>query len=330
MVELFGELWVGLYVHAAGEHHVDRGVEVGARGVQSAAAIVLDAAVIVGLRPVDELLHLVRIRGAFHWTGPSSPKQAERCSGIAIGGAVVLAEAAAHRRSRLPQRGSPSADTSGRHAAATAICAAIAACIRTRSSSQTQSRQSSIAALPIVRRLTRSRTLCARAGPGSFRVVASKVEAVHTPHGSEPHPQLRDHRAYRPRQVHPLRPAARAHRSPDRARDAGAGAGRDGPGARARHHHQGAHRAHDVQGAGRRDLPAQPDRHPRPRRLQLRGLALAGVVRGRAAGGRRLAGRGGADARQRLPSHQQRPRDHPRHQQDRPALGRYRTHSRDD
>ena len=35
---------------------------------------------------------------------------------------------------------------------------------------------------------------------------------------------------------------------------------------------------------------------PGPRRLHLRGLALAGGVRGRAAGRRRLAGRRGADA----------------------------------
>ena len=42
-------------------------------------------------------------------------------------------------------------------------------------------------------------------------------------------------------------------------------------------------------GARRRDLPAAPDRHPRPRRLHLRGVALAGRVRGGAAGRRRLA-----------------------------------------
>ncbi len=55
-------------------------------------------------------------------------------------------------------------------------------------------------------------------------------------------------------------------------------------------------------GARRQDLPAQPDRHARPRGLLLRSFALAGLVRRRAAGGRRHAGRGGADAGQRLSS----------------------------
>ena len=53
--------------------------------------------------------------------------------------------------------------------------------------------------------------------------------------------------------------------------------------------------------ARRRDLPAAPDRHARARRLHLRGLALAGGLRGRAAGRRRLAGRRGADGREHLP-----------------------------
>ena len=48
--------------------------------------------------------------------------------------------------------------------------------------------------------------------------------------------------------------------------------------------------------------------------------SLVGVRR-RAAPRRRLAGRPGADARQRLPRGQQQPRDHPGHQQDRPARG---------
>ena len=74
----------------------------------------------------------------------------------------------------------------------------------------------------------------------------------------------------------------------------------------------------------RQGLRPQPHRHPRPRRLRLRGLALAGRLRGRAAGGRRHAGRRGADAGQRLPGARPRPRDHPGHQQDRPALRRRR------
>ena len=58
---------------------------------------------------------------------------------------------------------------------------------------------------------------------------------------------------------------------------------------------------------------------PGPRRLQLRGHAIAGRLRRRAAARRRLAGRRGADARQRLPGGRAQPRDHPGHQQDRPA-----------
>ncbi len=69
----------------------------------------------------------------------------------------------------------------------------------------------------------------------------------------------------------------------------------------------------------RRAVRPQPDRHARPRRLRLRGHALARRVRRRAAAGRRLAGRRGADAGQRLPGRREQPRDHPGHQQDRPA-----------
>ena len=146
----------------------------------------------------------------------------------------------------------------------------------------------------------------------------------------ESHPQLRDHRAYRSRQVHAFRPAAGADRLADRARDAGAGAGRDGPGARARHHDQGAYRAHDVQGAGRRDVSAEPDRHAGACGLQLRGFAVAGFVRGRAAGGGRVAGCGGADAGECVPGDLERAGDYPDHQQDRPAVGRHRAHQGDD
>ena len=67
------------------------------------------------------------------------------------------------------------------------------------------------------------------------------------------------------------------------------------------------------------DVRPQPDRHAGPRRLLLRGHAVARRVRGRAAARRRVAGRRGADARQRLPRGREQPRDHPGHQQDRPA-----------
>ena len=58
---------------------------------------------------------------------------------------------------------------------------------------------------------------------------------------------------------------------------------------------------------------------PGPRRLLLRGHAIARGLRGRAAARRRVAGRRGADARQRVPRGREQPRDHPGHQQDRPA-----------
>ena len=74
----------------------------------------------------------------------------------------------------------------------------------------------------------------------------------------------------------------------------------------------------------RRDLPAAPDRHARPRGLHLRGLAVAGRVRGRAAGRRRLPGRRGADGGQHLPGDRRRPRADPDHEQGRPAGRRAR------
>ena len=103
------------------------------------------------------------------------------------------------------------------------------------------------------------------------------------------------------------------------ARHEGAAPRLHGPRARARHHDQGAGRAHRLQGARRPDLPAQPDRHARPRRLHLRSLALAGRLRERRPRSRHHAGCRGADRGQRLPRHRQRPRDHPGAQQDRPA-----------
>ena len=80
----------------------------------------------------------------------------------------------------------------------------------------------------------------------------------------------------------------------------------------------------------RRDLPAAPDRHARPRGLHLRGLALARRVRGRAAGGRRLPGRRGADRRQHLPGDRLRARADPDHEQGRPARRRARARGRGD
>ena len=135
-----------------------------------------------------------------------------------------------------------------------------------------------------------------------------------------PHPQLLDHRAHRPRQVDAGRPhpGADPHRRP--AGDARPAARLDGPRARARDHDQGPGGARLLHVATRRrDLPAAPDRHARPRRLHLRGVALAGRVRGRAAGRRRLAGGRGADGRQHLPGDRLRARADPVPEQGRPA-----------
>ena len=71
--------------------------------------------------------------------------------------------------------------------------------------------------------------------------------------------------------------------------NARAGARLDGPRARARDHDQGAGGAGRVRGRRRRDVPAAPDRHARPRRLLLRGVAVARRLRGRAARRRRRA-----------------------------------------
>ena len=71
-------------------------------------------------------------------------------------------------------------------------------------------------------------------------------------------------------------------------------------------------------------LRAQHDRHPRPRRLHLRGVPLARGVRGRRAARRRRPGHRGADARQPLPRARRRPAHHPGAQQDRPAAARSR------
>ena len=78
------------------------------------------------------------------------------------------------------------------------------------------------------------------------------------------------------------------------------------------------------------DLRAEPDRHPRPRRLPLRGLAEPRGLRGGDPAGRRHAGGPGADRRQRLPGDQRRPGDRPRPEQDRHAGGAARRDPRGD
>ena len=151
----------------------------------------------------------------------------------------------------------------------------------------------------------------------------TEVQSAHV-RRSFPHPQLLYRGPYRPRQEHAFRPPDPDHRRPDAARDDRAGPGLDGYRARARDHHQGANRPPRLQGERRPRLRAEPDRHPRARRLRLRGLALAHRLRGLHPGGRRQPGRGGADAGQRLPGHRGQPRDRAGAQQDRPARRRRR------
>ena len=81
---------------------------------------------------------------------------------------------------------------------------------------------------------------------------------------------------------------------------------------------------------GRYRLRPAPDRHPRPRRLHLRGVARAGGLRGRDAAGRRRPGHRGADPGQPLPGTGPRSDDHPGAQQDRPARRRPRAIRRRD
>ncbi len=73
-----------------------------------------------------------------------------------------------------------------------------------------------------------------------------------------------------------------------------------------------------------RGVRAQHDRHPRSRRLHVRGLPVAGRVRGGHPPRRRRAGHRGPDAGQPLPRAGERPPHHPRPQQDRPPRGRPR------
>ena len=162
----------------------------------------------------------------------------------------------------------------------------------------------------------RRRSTRPTARPGRAKS-APRLRSTPISHGPEPDPQLLDHRAHRPWQVDARRPGPPADGDRVRAGDARPAARLDGARARARDHHQGAGGARPVEGAR-----AEPDRHPGPRRLHLRGLPLAAGVRGRRARRGRGAGDRGADARKRVPGDRERPRDRARRQQDRPPVGR--------
>ena len=132
-------------------------------------------------------------------------------------------------------------------------------------------------------------------------------------------PQLLHHRPHRPRQVDAGRPDAPDHRRGRRTLHARPVPRPHGHRARARHHHQVPGGPAAVAGLRRQDLHPQHDRHPRARRLHVRGVAVAGGVRGHGPAGRRRAGHRGADPGQPVPGHGERPADHPGAEQDRPA-----------
>ena len=114
------------------------------------------------------------------------------------------------------------------------------------------------------------------------------------------------------------------------ARNGRAGPRFDGSRARAGDHDQGADRRALLQGARRPNLQSQPDRHSRPRRLRLRGVALARGVRGRAARRRRFAGRRSADRGELLHGDRAGRDGRAGAEQDRPSLGGARPRDRGD
>ena len=75
---------------------------------------------------------------------------------------------------------------------------------------------------------------------------------------------------------------------------------------------------------------AESDRYSWSRRLHLRSFAQPAGLRRHAAGGRCIARRRSADARQYLSCAESRSRNHPGHQQNRSAIGRTGAHSRTD
>ncbi len=110
----------------------------------------------------------------------------------------------------------------------------------------------------------------------------------------------------------------------------GAGARHDGPGARARHHHQGSCGPSELQSEGRQSLPVEPHRYSGSCGLHVRGFPQPAGLRRRLAGSGRIAGSRGPDAGEYVPGVAPQPGDHPRHQQNRFARRRARTHPRAD
>ena len=166
----------------------------------------------------------------------------------------------------------------------------------------------------------RARRGARHARPGMGRWQHCDDSCCHRP-GTDP--ELLHHRPHRPRQVDAGRPDAGGHRAGRGAQHARPVPRPHGHRARARHHHQGAERPAAVDPAvgraHRHPVRARHDRHPRARGLHVRGVPVAGRLRGRGPARRRRPGHRGADAGQPLPGAGERPHDHPGAQQDRPA-----------
>ena len=126
------------------------------------------------------------------------------------------------------------------------------------------------------------------AGGRSGRLVSFLHPARASVHGPAQH---RDHRARRPRQDHPGRPAAAAVRHlPREPAGSGTGDGQQRPRARARDHHPG-----QVHLGGLEGRADQHRRHARPRRFRRRGRAHPVDGRQLPAPGRRGRGADAAD-----------------------------------
>ena len=145
-----------------------------------------------------------------------------------------------------------------------------------------------------------------------------------------PGPQLLHHRSHRPRQVDPGRPPDRSLWRRHRASAAGSDPRHDGYRTGARHHYKEPRHDPLVRRVRRHDLPPQPDRHPRTRRLLSRGAPVVDGLRRGAHHRRRLSRGRSANGRQPLSGHGARARTPPGHQQDRPARRRRRAGPRGD